>query len=63
MIAHRLSTIRNADVIYAYKDGRIHESGSHDELMAKGGLYYSLCMMQLTKEKKDSVGPLKVKSC
>ena len=39
VIAHRLSTIRDADIIMAVRDGRIEESGSHDELLAKNGLY------------------------
>ena len=39
MIAHRLSTVMNADRIYVFDDGRCVESGSHDELMKKGGLY------------------------
>ena len=42
VIAHRLSTIRNADLILVMKDGDVLESGSHDELMAKGGFYSSL---------------------
>ena len=45
-IAHRLSTIRNADVIYVMKHGEIAESGSHDELMAKKGVYYGLYLSQ-----------------
>jgi ATP-binding cassette subfamily B protein len=42
VIAHRLSTVKNSNVIMVLKDGRIVERGSHDELMAKKGLYYTL---------------------
>ena len=42
VIAHRLSTIRNADVIVVMDKGRIVEQGSHNELIASGGLYASL---------------------
>ena len=41
-IAHRLSTIRNADLIVVLEHGRIVEQGSHDELLARRGLYTSL---------------------
>jgi ATP-binding cassette subfamily B protein len=42
LIAHRLSTIRRADRIVVLKDGGVFESGSHEELVARGGLYATL---------------------
>lgn len=46
VIAHRLSTIRSADVIYVLERGKIVESGCHDELMEKNGIYTRLYKMQ-----------------
>ncbi len=42
VIAHRLSTVRDADQILVLEKGSIVERGSHDELVAKGGLYSDL---------------------
>ncbi len=46
MIAHRLSTVVDADVILVVRDGKIVESGKHDELMKKHGYYYELYSRQ-----------------
>ena len=42
VIAHRLSTVKNADRLYVIRDGNIEEEGTHDELLAKDGLYSSM---------------------
>ncbi|OBK45272.1 hypothetical protein A5655_00475 [Mycobacterium sp. 1081908.1] len=47
VIAHRLSTVRDADIILVLEKGRLVERGTHDELMARQGLYYYLCGQQL----------------
>jgi subfamily B ATP-binding cassette protein MsbA len=46
VIAHRLSTIRRADKIVVLEDGVIHDSGTHDELLARGGVYARLYELQ-----------------
>ena len=46
MIAHRLSTVRNATRIYVIEAGQVVEQGSHDELVAQGGLYARLAQQQ-----------------
>lgn len=49
IIAHRLSTIRDADLILVMRDGNIIESGTRDELMARGGFYTELYNSQFDK--------------
>jgi ATP-binding cassette subfamily B protein len=46
VIAHRLSTVRDADRIWVLEDGRVAESGTHDELVDAGGLYAALWRVQ-----------------
>jgi ATP-binding cassette subfamily B protein len=46
VIAHRLSTVRHADRIHVLERGRVVESGTHDELVAAGGLYAALWRVQ-----------------
>ncbi|XP_060595692.1 ATP-dependent translocase ABCB1-like [Ruditapes philippinarum] len=53
VIAHRLSTIKNADMIAGFKDGRIIEKGTHDELMERNGIYYQLVTQQSMVSEDD----------
>jgi subfamily B ATP-binding cassette protein MsbA len=46
VIAHRLSTIRNADIIHVFDRGQVVESGNHDHLLARNGLYAHLHDLQ-----------------
>jgi len=57
IIAHRLSTITWVDRIIVLKDGRIHESGTHDELMSRNGLYRKLFDAQSELETETSLLP------
>ncbi|CAG8849759.1 35758_t:CDS:1, partial [Gigaspora margarita] len=45
-IAHRLSTIQHADVIFVIKDGKVHEHGTHKELLKLQGIYYIMVQEQ-----------------
>ena len=49
VVAHRLSTIRNADCIVVMQDGRVMETGTHDDLLASGGLYAELYRSQFER--------------
>ncbi len=53
VIAHRLSTIREADNILVIDDGRVVQSGRHDELLAQGGLYRDLYQTQFNGDVDD----------
>jgi len=48
VIAHRLATIREADMIVVLDQGRVAETGSHEELLAKGGIYAELFRLQFS---------------
>lgn len=50
VIAHRLSTVENADRIYVLERGHIREEGTHQELLAQGGLYARLCASGLRED-------------
>ena len=46
LISHRITTIMGADRIFVFEDGQIAESGNHEELMARGGIYHKVFEMQ-----------------
>jgi ATP-binding cassette subfamily B protein len=59
VIAHRLHTVTHADRIHVIEDGRVVESGRHEELLRKGGRYASFYRLQLKEQKpRDPVPPL-----
>lgn len=57
LIAHRLSTIMHADRIYVLEKGEIIETGTHESLISKMGLYYAMWRQQIGERKKASVQP------
>ena len=52
IISHRVSSVKNADKILVLDQGQIIESGNHQELLGKKGVYFELNQMQLLEEEK-----------
>ncbi len=55
VVAHRLATVTNADVIYYLANGRIVESGTHPELLARGGAYARLYALQAADDPQPAL--------
>jgi len=55
VIAHRLATIRRADIIFVINGGTVVESGTHEELLALGGLYTKLYEIQFCQEQEEII--------
>jgi ATP-binding cassette subfamily B protein len=57
VIAHRLSTVRDADLVLVIDEGRIVERGTHDDLIARGGLYAELYQTQFRQQSSPPDAP------
>ena len=56
VVAHRLSTIQSCDRIFVFHHGELRESGTHNDLLLKRGLYWRLYQLQYSAEPADAVG-------
>ena len=57
VIAHRLSSVRDADLILVLRDGQIVEEGTHEELIAQGGIYQDIYDLQLRPQEELMLDP------
>lgn len=55
MVAHRLSTVMHADRIYVMEKGKVHEEGSHQQLLDKSGLYHAMWRQQIGERRDVSL--------
>ncbi len=62
IVAHRLSTIKRADVIFVVERGEIRESGDHQSLLKRRGIYYNLYRLQNMERKLDGKGRRRMKT-
>ena len=53
IVSHRVSTVRNADKIIVLEEGKMVESGTHQQLLDKKGVYYRMYQKQLKEEEKS----------
>lgn len=56
IISHRISTVKDSDKIFVLDKGKIAEEGTHEELIAKGGIYADLYLKQLLEEELSEIG-------
>jgi ATP-binding cassette subfamily B protein len=55
IISHRISTVKNSDKIFVINDAKIAEEGTHEELIAKDGIYADLHYKQLLEEELSEI--------